>query len=203
MPNLITTDAGQVKVGDNILPGSFESMEISGTVKMDEVEIDGKEKKTTQAVSYDNARIRLTVALVPEEEDGDCSEQIAAYQKIFRKSPDQQKPGVYQIVNKHTEARNISEVIFSSFQTNEDNKSDKIMVTCEFTEHVPVQISVATQKEDSTSGSFDERTRSTGMGNLRMAEIEDKTLETPAKDVRDTGLGSRILSWLKGENDVV
>jgi hypothetical protein len=207
VPILITTDAGQVKVGETVLPGVFESMEISGSVKTDEVEIAGKEEKVTQAVSFENARIRLTAALVPDEEGGDCTDQIAAYQKVFRKSPDQEKPGVYQFVNRHAQARNISEVIFTSLQTSEDNKSDKILVICEFIEHVPIQVTVATQvstqkDEKATSGSSGSTTRSTGMGNLRLAEIEDKTLETPAVDKRESSLGSRILAWLKGENDV-
>ncbi|MCL6479366.1 MAG: hypothetical protein K6T65_13320, partial [Peptococcaceae bacterium] len=128
---------------------------------------------------------------------------------VFRKSPDQEKPGVYQFVNRHAQARNISEVIFSSLQTSEDNKSDKILVICEFIEHVPIQVTVATQvatqkDETATGGSSGSTTRSTGMGmgDLRKAEINDKTAETPAVDKRESSLGSRILAWLKGENDV-
>lgn len=207
MPILISTDAGQVKVGDTLLPGIFESIEVTGAVKMDEVEIRGKEQKSTQAVSYENTRIRLTVALVPAEEGGDCYDQVAIYQKVFRKSPDQQKPGVYQLVNKHAQARNISQVVFSNFQTTEDNKSDKVLATCEFMEHVPIQVKVATQKAAAastvktapSSAAGTSSTGALGVADFKIIEYT-KTDETPAIDNRESSFGASVLAWLKGED---
>ncbi|TEB09136.1 hypothetical protein [Pelotomaculum propionicicum] len=210
MPQLVTTDAGQVKVGDVILPGVFESIEVTGSVKLDEVEIEGKEQKVTQAMGYDNARVRLTINLYPEEEDEECYEQIAIYQQIFRSAPNQEKPGLYHIVNKHTYARNINEVIFGDLKTWEDNKGDRVIITCEFIEHVPVAVQIAeeTTSEQSTSlssysssstSSIDEST-SEGIDDSWIVDNEeDKTVETPAVDDRKPGLGERILAGLRGE----
>ncbi|WP_051273250.1 hypothetical protein [Desulfotruncus alcoholivorax] len=237
MPLLITTDTGQVKVGSVILPGVFESIEITGAVKLDQVEIQGKKDKVTQAVGFDNATVRLTVNLLPETEGGDCTEQIAQFQKIFRSSPDQEKPGVYQLINKHAAARNISEVIFTNFRSYEDNKSDKIIVICEFSEHIPIKVPVATKSSAAaspppakpkapatkssaaaspTAAKPKAPAKRMSVADFRMLEnkpikpmsvadfrmLENKTSKTPAKDERKPGLGSRILSWLRGANNV-
>ncbi|NHM25466.1 hypothetical protein G7K71_08655 [Desulfofundulus sp. TPOSR] len=213
---LITTDIGQVKVGDTVLPGVFESLEITGSVKLDMVEIRGKQDKVTQAVGYDNARVRLTINLVPTDESGDCYQQIAVFQKIFRKSPQQAKPGVYKLINKHAVARGISEVVFSDLKTFEDNRTNKVLVIAEFIEHVPVQVKVAQKTSPSTSKSKPkpkpkpkpvtpaEKVAKTrlGYGDLRQKMALQKTESTPAKDTREPGLGKRILAWLRGAKDV-
>lgn len=112
---LITTDSGQCKVGDTILPGVFESLEITGSVQTDEAEIKGKKNRVTQAVGYSNTRLRLSIALIPESDDDDCSGQVRIIQEVFRKSPAQEVPGVYRFVNKHAQARGINEVIIRLF----------------------------------------------------------------------------------------
>lgn len=214
MPQLISTDLGQVKVGGTILPGIFESLEISGSVKMDQVEIKGKQEKSTQAVGYENARVRLNLVLQPKEEGGDCSEQIAVLQKIFRKSNDQEKPGVYQFINKHTAARNISQVIFSELRTFEDNRSDKVIATCEFIEHIPIKVQVVTKTAAAKPKPKTTPAKPSGFGDLRKAELtqskasvadlrmmDNKLLKTPAKDNREPSTGQKILAWLRGENN--
>lgn len=193
-------DTGQVKVGNTILPGIFESLEITGTVKIDQVDIPGKQEKITQAVGYDNARLRLTVNLYPVEDGAGCEDQIAVYQRIFRKSADQEKPGVYKIINRHTAARNINEIIVSDLKTWEDNRNEKVLVICEFIEHVPIQIKTkekAARAQASAAPSPAPAARP-GMGDLRKLEAEPKTNATPAKDDRQPSLGRRVLNWIKG-----
>ena len=217
---LITTDeVGQVKVGDALLPGLFESLEITGSVKLDEVEIKGKQEKVTQAVGYETAKIRLNIILYPDDaEDGDTSATVETIQQLFKKAPDQEKPGVFKIVNKHVLARGINEVIFTSLKTYEDNKVNKVLVMCEFTEHVPIKITVATKGSTSGSATTSKATskttakaaaakkgskpKVTTFANFRQLEAKQlkKTASTPAKDTRKTSLGRKILAWLGGKN---
>jgi hypothetical protein len=203
----ITTEVGQVMVGGVLLPGTFESLEISAPVKVDEVEIPGK--RVTQAVGFDNARVRLNLILVPEVDGGDCSEQIRTIQQLFRKSPDQQKPGVYRIVNKHVQARGINEVIFSDLKTFEDNRSDKVLVICEFTQHVPIQVKVAKKpsgrpapapKPSASTSSASKSKPARPYKDPWMQWALDKTAATPAKDTREPSLGKKILAWLRGKD---
>jgi hypothetical protein len=202
---LITTDIGQVKVGNVVLPGAFESLEITGTVRVDEVEIPGKKDRVTQAVGFDNARVRLTLTLLPKVDGGDCADQVRRIQQIFRKSPDQQKPGVYRIINRHVQARGINEVIFSDLKTFEDNRSDKVLVICEFTEHVPIKVKVAQKKPavaKKSSKPAAKPTPSTKDVDQRALKGKPapKTAKTPAKDTREPSLAKKILDWLRGKD---
>lgn len=148
---LITSDVGEVKVGDQVLPGIFESLEVTGSVKMDEVEIKGKKEKLSQAVGYNNAKVRLNLKVIPKDEDDDCIETIAQIQRIFRSSPSLQAPGVYRIVNKHVLARGIDQVTFTDLRTYEDNRTDSFVVTAEFQEYNPVNVTISTSTDSSDS----------------------------------------------------
>ena len=170
-------------------------MEISGSIKVDQVEIRESKEKVTQAVGYENSRLRLTIQLLPLEDEGDCSEQVRILQQLFRKSPDQEKPGVYRIVSKHAQARGINEVIFADLKTIEDNRSDKVYVIAEFTEHAPIKVTVAQKSTGQRSPAPAKQTKST----LEDFKLEKKQ-ETPAKDTRKPGLGRRILDWLRGKD---
>jgi hypothetical protein len=214
MLQVFTTNIGQVKVGDTLLPGVFESLEITGRVKMDQVEIQGKETNVTQAVGYDPATVRLTINLLPREEGGECDDQIAVIQRAFRQSKDQERPGVYRLVNKHVQARGVDEVIFSGLKTFEDNRSDKVLVICEFTEHVPIKVKIreatsVTPTTSTTSTPQSEPTDNEALPAYRdnwemyweMLPGYSKTDRTPAKDDRKPGLLASILAWLKGEDN--
>lgn len=199
MQLIYTDDIGQVKVGNTMLPGNFDSLEITGTVKIDQVEIPGKDKQATQAVGYEEARIRLAINLLPKEDDGDCSEDIAKIQRLFRASPKQQAPGVYRIVSRHLQARQIDEVIFSDLKTFEDNRSDKVLVICEFMEHVPINVRVATVAQTGSISAPQTQVMSSG---LVSDTYRDSTLpkiaDTPAVDQNQPGLVKRLFNWIRG-----
>jgi hypothetical protein len=200
VPRLIAfgDDIGQIKVGDVLLPGVFESLEITGTVKLDQVEIPGKRERVTQAVGFENTRVRLTLYLVPETEGGDCSEEIAVLQQLFRESADQERPGVYRIVNRHCQARNVDEVIFSDLKTFEDNRSDKVLAILEFIEHVPIKVQVVEQAAPAAGGT-------TPPPSPAPPAEEPAAPPSPAQDVaaeeRKPGLLRRIWNWLRGRDE--
>lgn len=202
---LVTTDTGQCKVGDTILPGVFESLEITGTVQTDEAEIKGKKSRVTQAVGYTNTRLRLSLVLIPKNDGGDCSQQIRTIQQLFRKSPSQEVPGVYRIVNKHAQSRNINEIIFSEFRTYEDNRNEKIIVSLEFIEHVPVNVKIATS---GGSGGKGKSAPASGSKNKnknkkpKESQSNKKTAKTPAKDTREPGFGKKLINWLRGKDNL-
>lgn len=221
MIQVYTTNIGQVKVGDTLLPGIFESLEITGRVKTDQVEIRGKETKVTQAVGYDTASVRLTVNLLPAGEGGECSSQVRAIQYAFRESKDQEKPGVYRLINRHVQARGIDEVIFSGLKTFEDNRSDKVLVICEFTEHVPIKVEVREQSAAAAAapsaatapaaaepaganygGTVPENFGAQEASYGGTIPPTFKTQSTPAKDDRKPGLLAGVLKWLRGDDNV-
>lgn len=217
---LITTDTGQVKVGNVVLPGTFESLEISAAVQMDQVDIEGSARKGSQAVGYDNTRLRLNLILLPRTDGWDCSDQIRKIQQVFRTSSSQQKPKVYKIINKHAQARGINQVIFCDFKTFEDNRSDKILGICEFEEYTPIKVKVAKKttstgrarstKVTSSKSSKSTSTKSSSVASSsasyasfadfrRLEQQQKKTSKSPAKKKKSPSVGRKILNWLKGK----
>lgn len=211
------TDPGQCKVGDIILPGVFESLEITGSVQTDEAEIKGKKNRVTQAVGYTNMRMRLNLAIhvLNDEEDPNdqIAQQIKIIQNIFRKSPSQEVPGVYRFVNKHAQARGINEVIFAEFKTYEDNRIDKVICGLEFVEHVPVNVKIATSETPRASTASKAaaggqtpkpapQPTTAGFRQLEQESIKNmnKTKKTPAKDKREPGFGKKLINWLRGKD---
>jgi hypothetical protein len=135
---MIIIDTGTVKVGGIILPGTFEKLEIEADVQVDEVDVKGKAVKPKQATGYEDAKIKLVINLRPNNYE-DEYDQLYRIQNIFKK-PNQEKPNIYDIFNRHLNTRGITRVIFKKLTTKEDNKSNILQVTCEFWEYIPITI---------------------------------------------------------------
>ena len=135
---IITDASGKVKVGGVILPGIFQNIEVDGDVRIDEAEVEGKSAKPKQAVGYEDAKVKLNIVLINDEESTPY-EKLKKLQNIFKR-PGQQLPYVYEIVNRHLQARGITKIIFKKLSSSEDNNLDLIRATCEFWEYVPITI---------------------------------------------------------------
>ncbi len=135
-------ELGQIKVDNTILPGIFESLEISDDITLDEAEIEGKEKKGTQATGYDPARVTLTIQVDTDYNGGkSCYDKLKTIQKIFKRSG-QNVPEVHRIVDRHLQARGISQVLFSNLRSTENNQKDILSVSCEFIEYVAIKAKI-------------------------------------------------------------
>lgn len=135
---IITEASGQVKVGEALLPGSFQSLEINGDTLIDEVEVEGMKKKPKQINGYADAVIKINLVLQNDDQSSPYK-KLEALQNIFKK-PGQDKPTVYDIYNRHTQLRGITKVIFKNLSTVEDNSLDIIKASCEFVEFSPISI---------------------------------------------------------------
>lgn len=143
---IITDASGKVKVGGVILPGVFQNIEVDGDVRIDEAEVEGKSAKPKQAVGYEDAKVKLNIALL-NDDSSTPYEKLKIIQNIFKK-PGQELPNVYEIINRHLQARGISKVVFKKLTSSEDNNRDVIRATCEFWEYIPITI----QAKKNTSG---------------------------------------------------
>lgn len=154
---IITDASGKVKVGGVILPGIFQNIEVDGDVRIDEAEVDGKSAKPKQAVGYEDAKVKLNLIL--QNDDGSTPyEKLKILQNIFKR-PGQQLPYVYEIVNRHLQARGITKIIFKKLTSSEDNNLDVIRATCEFWEYVPITIQAKKNTGSSSSGSAPQLTK--------------------------------------------
>ena len=134
-------DLGQIKVGDTILPGVFESVEVEDTTKQDEVEIEGQNKKATQATEYEPTRVRINLTLL-----GDASstpeQKLAKIRSIYRPSKAVLVPKVYRIVCDQVQAHGMDEAVFIGMSSRGSNLGDTISVTLEFMEHISLTVQV-------------------------------------------------------------
>ncbi|MDI3547882.1 MAG: hypothetical protein PWR10_1534 [Halanaerobiales bacterium] len=134
---IITDDFGKIKLGDHELPGIYESMRITGSIKIDKVDIPGSSAGGKQPLGYNEPEIVLSLKLTTDNET-DCYEKTKTLTNIFQNTDENAKPYIYTIINKHTEAWNISEVIFDYLKTFDTNKDNTIMAELHFQEYKPI-----------------------------------------------------------------
>lgn len=140
---MIYVEDSAIKIGGKLLPGVFKSMEIDGDAKVEEQEVKGSTSKPKQAIGYEDAKITIEIQLDDDYEEKQkrktTLKKLAVIQSLFKKA-DQDKPVVYPIINEHTAARGIKQVIFKKLTTKELNSKSTMVVTIELWEYVPMKI---------------------------------------------------------------
>lgn len=147
--SLIAIDNGEVMVGDTILPGIFESIEVEDDTQVDQVEIEGKDKKSNQRIAYNPTLIKVNLKLITDEVST-AIEKLRAIRKIYRPSKSIKTPQVYTIVCDEAFAHDIDTVTFASFRSRATNLDNTIFVNLEFEESIPIVLSI---QERPVSGS--------------------------------------------------
>ncbi|ALA68836.1 hypothetical protein GT50_00570 [Geobacillus stearothermophilus 10] len=165
----------QIKVGDTLLPGVYEGMEVTGDVRSDEEEL--QSGKRVVHYSYNPTTIRLNLKLL-NDADGTPEEKLATIQKVFR-PPSQTKPPTYKLVSSHAKARGIGQVMFIRFRSQDTNASDIITVSLEFQETESTTVSV--QKVKANTGSGQQYTVKKGDTLWALAKKFNTTVEAIAK----------------------
>jgi hypothetical protein len=143
---MMIVDDQQIKIGDLILPGFFQKMEVDAEVKIDEVDVKGKSVKPKQATGYEDGKIKLYLILQGDQQTT-IYDKLLSIQNIF-KQPDQQVPLVYNVFNEHLNVRGIDKIIFKKLTSKETNKIDTLEVICEFWEYIPITIQTAETDEE-------------------------------------------------------
>lgn len=184
MRQIITDDFGQMKLDSKLLPGTFEAMEITGDIVIDEVEVPGQSGKAKQAMGFGDAVISLKLRL-PTDDESTAYEKLEQLNAIFQAVDAQAKPYVYRIVNKHTAARKVNQVIFKTLRSSEDNRSDLIKAELEFTEYRPIVVKKEAMAPPETPP------KPLGLGDLRLS---DRDAEKQASEKRVARLRGGLAS---------
>lgn len=135
LDGLLTWDDGAVKLGGDLLPGVFIDQMINGAVRFDQSEKDAQSGKRKVPMGFEDADIQITMDLLCDE-SGDCYSKLVKINKIFR-ADNNANPKVYEVVNRHCNARGINNVLFSGLASFESDSDDVITVTLSFVEHMP------------------------------------------------------------------
>lgn len=186
---MIIVDGSEVKVGGVILPGIFQKLEINADAKVDELEVEGKGTKPKQATGYEDAKIKIDL-LLEADSNGDEYSKIEKLQRLF-KDPNQSKPLVYELYNRHCAIRGINKVIFKNLSTKENNQVSYIIASLEFWEYIPISLTTAsgnTSSSSSSGGLTEEykaylQKRESGIyPTAGYGSDNDKTTRSPAED---------------------
>lgn len=172
MAKIITNDFGQIKLGGKLIPGTFESMEITTDGEVDEEEIKNSKKKQMEIVGFGLSDIKLTLKLQSDSKTN-CYDKLSVLQSLFKKDP--KKPTVYPITNKHTAVRGIGKVIFQKLRSHDTNDDDTLVVTLDFKEYNPAVVAVKQAKAKAA-------TKKTAPP--KKTEKPNKPAQTPIKDYK-------------------
>lgn len=137
--DLYADDPGQVKLGDVVLPGVFEGLDVEGELRIDEAEVPGQTGKKKQIHGYDDPTIVLKLRLLTDAR-GTAVDKLKIIAGLFRTAGGQRQPYVYRIVSRATAAWGIREVIFKRLRSSDSNLDDTIRVELEFIENRAVMV---------------------------------------------------------------
>lgn len=188
----ITNDLGQIKLGNTLLPGVYDSCEIQGGVKLDEIDVPGQSGQSTQPQGFEDATITLRLRLINDNTSSpyDKAQTII---KLFRSMDSLAKPYVYNIVNPMTRLWGIREVIFTDLRISDSNRTDIIEAEIVLREYKPAMIKKessvpAPAKQTTSETETVDTSQKSGFAQVDLSSVLPtvtalkKTAATPAKD---------------------
>lgn len=133
---MIIIDPGQVRLGDITLPGIPESLDIRRNLRVIDIWVQSRSGRGKAPMGWEDAEITLNLRLV-DEPGATVYDQVAQIERLFTTPDAHGRPKVFRIVNPHTRARGVNEVIFEDFVTQEDNRDDTIRAKLVLLEWLP------------------------------------------------------------------
>lgn len=129
----IDTAVGRASLGGTDIPGTITRIYVKGALLFDNVAQIGSSKTEKTLQGFDDADITLNVEIFDKgNEDKSRYKLLTTLNKMFR-SVENGSPVTYSIANPHLLARGISQVLFSSLESIEEN--GYIACTLSFVEH--------------------------------------------------------------------
>jgi len=135
----ITENVGEVKLGNTILPGIYQSLEVSKKVRLDEAKVPGRSGATKQPTGFEDAEVTLELALA-NDDSGSALSKLKTIVQLFQGQDSLARPYVYTIVHPLLAAWGIRHVMFRDLKSRDDNQSDLIYASLVFVEHAPPTI---------------------------------------------------------------
>lgn len=135
----VTEDIGEVKLGDTVLPGIYQSLEVSRAVRMDEAKVPGRSGATKQPMGFEDAEITLALVLASDLA-GSARAKLQTIAGLFQAQDKLARPYVYTVAHPLLAAWGIRHVVFQQLKSRDDNLTDLIYASLRFVEHVPVTV---------------------------------------------------------------
>jgi len=149
----LTFEDGRIFIENYELNGIIKDLNITGKIRFDSAQTDSLSGTKKTPMGWEDATISIQLELTTDE-DSSCYEKLNNINNIFMGQDDDGNPKVLKIYNKHTQARNVDDVIFSSLESQESDIDDIILVKLNFIEFLPVI--VETEKKEILSNTENE-----------------------------------------------
>lgn len=154
--SVIKVDDGIISLDGKNLVGLLSNISIKTAVRFDEQDIDGKSSKKKVPLGWSDADIIIQLELTTDDESSSCYEKLAELDNIFR-SKNKNKVKVFDIDNRHLNARNVRRVVFSNLESSENNMEDIIYASLSFIEYEPAITKTETIQTKSTLNSTSDK----------------------------------------------
>lgn len=142
----MTFDDGRVSLGGVDLPGLMKSLVIRGQVRFDTADPDGASGTVRTPLGWEDSDAVLVMdvlgdpQMAPYPDSGrDVFEILKLYNDIFKGSDNGANPQVYTALNPHFQARGIDRVVWSGFQSVQNDEEDVLELHLNFVEHMPFE----------------------------------------------------------------
>jgi hypothetical protein len=135
----IAVEDGTFKLGDTIVPGIYQGLEISGEVALDEQAVPGRSGSSKQPLGFKDAEVTLRVMLVDDDETS-AEDKLRVLVGLFKGQDAQAKPFVYRLVCPSLAAWKIDQVVFRGLRSAESSDNDVREQELVFVEHKPVTL---------------------------------------------------------------
>lgn len=136
----IDAPEGQIKLGDVVIPGVYQSLEIEGAIKTDDVARSGRSGSSKLPQGWQDATARLQIRLLTEEGESYPTAALAQIGELFQGADADAKPRVYTLVHPAAASVRLRDVLFASLRISDSNGDDTIGVELEFMEFKPVAL---------------------------------------------------------------
>ncbi|MDT3693144.1 MAG: hypothetical protein ROM03_01935 [Mucispirillum sp.] len=153
---LLTISDDKILLNGNNIPGLLSTVSVNTSIRFDDQDIDGKSSKKKVPLGWSDADITIQLELITDDEGSSCYEKLAELDSIFR-SKDKNKVKVFDIDNRHLNARNVRRVVFSNLESSENNMEDIIYASLSFIEYEPAITKTETVQTKSTLSSTSDK----------------------------------------------
>lgn len=134
------TDASELALNGEPLPGVFQSLEVSGDLRVDSAKRPGRSGAAKLAEGWEDMRLVLRL-LLPSDEPGSYAESSARrLAQLFQRADGNAKPFVYTIAHPIAAALNLNEVLFRAIRIQSTNEGDAATAEVEFLEFRPMMV---------------------------------------------------------------
>lgn len=141
---LLSWEDGLVKIDGQQVPGILVDQSVDCAVKFDEQEVDGMSGKKRTPMGWEDIEVSLSLLLLTEDDGTDCYDKLQTINGIFRSHDGQANPKLFDVDNRHLQARGVGQLIFSGLNSMETDRDDSIRARLSFVENNPPVVKTET-----------------------------------------------------------